>query len=157
MSIYLSLDNNPMKIFHSSFFFFLDRIESFADIPKDIVDGTFGRNDAGLFFVRFNDRLGMLVERVEPFLDGLNVVVDTSGRLATLQETLSHGLVFHIEVEDFGARSDLFLEFLTLSHFTRIAINEETFGSGQFANHSLSQEVKNNKERNQFSFFHHLI
>ena len=44
-----------------------------------------------------------------------------------------------------------------LSHFTRIAVNEESFGSGQFTDHSLSQEVEDNKERHQFSLFHHFI
>ena len=70
---------------------------------------------AGLFFVRFNDRLGMLMESVEPFLDGLNVVVHTSGRLATFQETLSHGLVLHFKVKDFRTGSNLFFKFLTLN------------------------------------------
>ena len=44
-----------------------------------------------------------------------------------------------------------------LSHFTRIAINEESFGSSQLANHSLSQEVKHDEKRNQISLFHHCI
>ena len=57
----------------------------------------------------------MLVESVEPLLDGINIVVNTSGRLATFQKTLSHGLVFHIKVEDFCAGRNLFLEFLTLT------------------------------------------
>ena len=70
---------------------------------------------AGLFFVRFNDRLGMLMESVEPLLDGLNIVVNTSGRLATFQETLSHGLVLHFKVKDFRTGSNLFFKFLTLN------------------------------------------
>ena len=57
----------------------------------------------------------MLMESVEPFLDGLNIVVHTSGRLATFQETLSHGLVLHFKVKDFRTGSNLFFKFLTLN------------------------------------------
>jgi hypothetical protein len=64
-----------------------------------------------------DDWLGVLVEGVEPLLDGLHVVVHPAGGLAPLEQPLGHGLVAHLEVEDVGARSDLLFKFLALCNF----------------------------------------
>ena len=64
--------------------------------------------------VGLNDRLGVLVEGVQPLLDGVDVVVHAAGGLAPVDETSGHGLVADIEVDDLGAGGNLFLEFLTL-------------------------------------------
>ncbi len=59
----------------------------------------------------------MLVEGVEPLLDGLDVVVHPAGGFAPLEQPLRHGLVAHLEVEDVRARSDLLFKFLALRNF----------------------------------------
>ena len=58
----------------------------------------------------------MLVEGVEPFLNGVDVIVNATGGLSTLEETLGHSLVFDIKVQDFSAGSDLLFEFLSLEY-----------------------------------------
>ena len=63
----------------------------------------------------------MLVEGVETFLDGVNVIINASGGLSTLEETFSHGLVADLEIEDLGARTDFFFELFSLSNFTRVS------------------------------------
>ncbi len=64
--------------------------------------------------VGLNDWLGVLVEGVQPLLDGINVVVHAAGGLAPVDETSGHGLVADVEVDDLGAGGDLLLELLAL-------------------------------------------
>lgn len=54
------------------------------------------------------------MEGVQPLLDGVDVVVHAAGGLAPVDETSGHGLVADVEVDNLGARGDLFLELLTL-------------------------------------------
>ncbi len=58
----------------------------------------------------------MLVEGVQPLLDGLLVVVDPAGGLTSLEQPLRHGLVANLEVEDVGAGCNLLLELLALGN-----------------------------------------
>lgn len=51
--------------------------------------------------------LGELVEGLQPFLDGLLVVVDASGGLTTLQQSLLHHVVRQLEVQHHVARTHL--------------------------------------------------
>ena len=64
----------------------------------------------------------MFVEGVQPFLDGLYVIVDAAGRFATLQQTFGHCLVTNLEVQNLRARTDFLFKFLSLSDFTWIPV-----------------------------------
>ena len=68
------------------------------------------------------------MEGVQPLLDGVDVVVHAAGGLAPVDETSGHGLVADVEVDDLGARGDLFLELLALSNFTWVTVNQESLG-----------------------------
>jgi hypothetical protein len=83
-----------------------------------IINVLFGFADLGtLGGVGSDDGLGVLVEGVEPLLDGLDVVVHPAGGLAPLEQPLRHGLVAHLEVENVRARGDLLFKFLALRNF----------------------------------------
>ena len=85
------------------------------------------------------------MEGVEPLLDGLLVVVDTSGRLAPVDESSGHALVTHVEVEDLGAGEDLLLELLTLGNFAGVTVDQEALGTGHLGEHGLSEEIEDHE------------
>ena len=64
----------------------------------------------------------MFVEGVQPFLDGLYVIVDAAGRFATLQQTPGHCFVTNLEVQNLRAGTDFLFKFLSLSDFTWISV-----------------------------------
>ena len=64
----------------------------------------------------------MFVEGVQPFLDGLYVIVDAAGRFATLQQTPGHCFVTNLEVQNLRAGTDFLFKFLSLSDFTWIPV-----------------------------------
>jgi hypothetical protein len=67
-----------------------------------------------LFFVRVHDRLGMLVKGVQPLLDCLDIVVNSSRGLSAINQTLRHGGIADFKVEDLCAWTDLLLKLLSL-------------------------------------------
>ena len=109
---------------------------------------------AALASVVLDDRLRVLVEGDKSLLDGFLVVVSTARGLGSLQESLGHGGVGDLEVEDVLARSNCLLELLSLGNLTRITVNQETLGSAQLLDHGLSQEIKNCGKRNQLAGLH---
>ena len=64
----------------------------------------------------------MFVEGVQPFLDGLYVIVDAAGRFATLQQTPGHCFVTNLEVQNLRAGTDFLFKFFSLSDFTWIPV-----------------------------------
>ena len=70
---------------------------------------------ATLAGVGIHDGLGMFVEGVKTLLDGLDVVVDASGRLTALEQTLGHGVVADFKVEDFRAGTDFLFKLFALN------------------------------------------
>lgn len=60
----------------------------------------------------------MLVESIQSLLDRFDIVIDSSGGLSSVEQTLGHGVIADFEIEDFGARTDLFLKLLTLIAIT---------------------------------------
>ena len=59
--------------------------------------------DLVLLLVEVDDRLGLVVEGVQTFLDGFLVVVHPSAALAPLQETGGHRGVGDVKVQHTGA------------------------------------------------------
>ena len=96
----------------------------------------------------------MLVEGDQPLLDGINIVVSSARGLGTLEQPGCHGLVRHLEIKDVLARSDGFLELLSLSNLTRITINQESLGTTQLPDHGLSQKIQDSGKRNQLAALH---
>ena len=97
---------------------------------------------AALASVVLDDRLRVLVEGDKSLLDGFLVVVSTARGLGSLQESLGHGGVGDLEVEDVLARSNCLLELLSLGNLTRITVNQETLRSTELLDHGLGQEVE---------------
>ena len=91
-----------------------------------------------------DDGQRVLVESVETFTDGFNVVISSSRRQPASHEPCGHGFIADLEVEDEGAWFDCFLELDALSYFTRISINQVALGTLQFGHHGFFQQVQHN-------------
>merc|ERR1719495_1026777 len=87
-------------------------------------------------------------------LDGINIVVSSSRCLSSLEQSLGHGLIRHLKVEDVLAWSNGLLKLLTLSNLTGISINEESLGSTELLDHGLSQQIKNSGKRDKLARLH---
>ena len=98
--------------------------------------------------------LGVLVEGDESLLDGLLIVVSTARCLGSLQESLGHGGVGDLEVENVLAWSNGLLELLSLGNLTGIAVNQETLGTTEPLDHGLGQEIEDGSQRNQLARLH---
>ena len=64
--------------------------------------------------ISLHNGLRMFVESVQPLFDGVNVIVNATGRLTSLQEALSHSFIADFKVKNFGAGTNLLFKFLTL-------------------------------------------
>ena len=109
---------------------------------------------AALAGVVLDNRLGVLVEGDETLLDGSFVIISSARGLCSLQQSLSHGLIRHLEVENVSAGSDGLLKLLSLSNLTRISVNQESLGSTQLLDHGLGQKIQNSCKRHQLTRLH---
>ena len=89
-----------------------------------------------------DDGARMFVESIQPLADGFLVVVDASGGQTAAQKSLGHRLVADFEVKHQSARIDLGLELDSLSHFTRVSVDQETLGRGQFLEHFQFDQIQ---------------
>ena len=104
--------------------------------------------------VCLNDGLRVLMECDEPLLDGVDVVIGSSGSLGALEKSGGHCVVGHLEVEDVLAGSDGLLELLALSHLTGIAVDEEALGAAELLDHGLGEEVEDGGQGDELAALH---
>ena len=98
--------------------------------------------------------LGVLVEGDESLLDCGLVVVSSAGGLGSLKQSLGHGGIGDLEVEDVLAGCDGLLELLALGDLTGISVNEEPLGASELLDHGLGQEVEDGRQRDQLAGLH---
>jgi len=94
------------------------------------------------------------VEGVEALLDGLLVVVHSARGLTSLEQTLGHGLIADLKVQDPGTWSNFLFKLLALGNLPGITIDQESLGASQLLQHGLSQQVKHNSQWYKVSSLH---
>ena len=92
--------------------------------------------------VMTDNRKRVFVERIQTFANGLDVVIGATRRQTATQQSLGHGLVADVEVDDEGTGTDFLLKSDALVHLTRIPINQVALGALQFGQHGLLQQVQ---------------
>ena len=146
-------------------------VQSSRNVSEDLINGTLGRDlnssvsyyegennvptyHTALAGVVLDHGLGVLVEGDESLLDCGLVVVSSAGGLGSLKQSLGHGGIGDLEVEDVLAGCDGLLELLALGDLTGISVNEESLGASELLDHGLGQEVEDGRQRDQLAGLH---
>ena len=104
--------------------------------------------------VSLDDWFRVLVECNKPLLDGVNIVIGSARGLCALEESGSHCLIRHFEVQNVLAGSDGLLELFSLGNLTGISVNEESLGSTELLDHGLGKKVEVGGKRDKLAALH---